>query len=135
MTHLHAVLVQPSSSLAGARSLLVARLDGFTVPKFSLAIQNGRCAGHGRVGPPFHNPKLRLPHPLRFSKGGHHGCRLLGVFPLAHLLAHSPGKSRRASYWVPTLSQRTRKDGAPGAPLIFGWAERCGFGPTLPKML
>ena len=55
--------------------------------------------------------KLRLPHPLRFSKGGHHGCRHLETTPLI-LSARTPGKSHRATCRVPTLSQRTRKDSA-----------------------
>ncbi len=37
------------------------------------------------AGPPFARPDLRLPHPLRFSKGGYLDSRRHEGFALAHL--------------------------------------------------
>ena len=65
---------------------------------------------HGGLAHPFlPHPKPRLPHPLRFSKGGL--LRNLSCRRLAEELAlHTVG--------MPTLSQRTRKNGAPSVWVI-----------------
>ncbi len=63
----------------------------------------------GLAHPFLPHPKPRLPHPLRFSKGGL--LRNLSCRRLAEELAlHTVG--------MPTLSQRTRKNGAPSVWVI-----------------